>query len=103
MILRHLAAVGSELRGKKVAISVSPPWFFLHDRTPEFCAIDLSLLHLSALVFSTDLSYQTKQLAMRNDGETHRRWSPGVPPPRMRPWNIGTANNPGKLLFIVGM
>jgi D-alanine transfer protein len=65
VMLQDLAAVGSELRGKKVAISVSPPWFFLHDRTPNFYAPNFSLLHLSALVFSTDLSYQTKQLAIR--------------------------------------
>jgi D-alanine transfer protein len=65
VILQDLAAVGPELRGKKVAISVSPPWFFLHDRPPNFYAPNFSLLHLSALVFSTDLSYQTKQLAIR--------------------------------------
>jgi len=65
VMLQDLAAVGSELRGKKVAISVSPSWFFLHDRTPNFYAPNFSLLHLSALVFSTDLSYRTKQLAIR--------------------------------------
>jgi D-alanine transfer protein len=65
VMLQDLAAVGSELRGKKVAISVSPPWFFLHDRTPNFYAPNFSLLHLSDLVFSTDLSYETKQLAIR--------------------------------------
>jgi len=36
VMLQDLAAVGSEIRGRKVAISVSPPWFFLHDRTPDF-------------------------------------------------------------------
>jgi D-alanine transfer protein len=65
IMLQDLAAVGSDLHGKKVAISVSPPWFFLHDRTPDFYAPNASRLHLSALVFSTDLSYQTKQLAAR--------------------------------------
>jgi D-alanine transfer protein len=65
IMLQDLAAVGSALRGKKVAISVSPPWFFLHDRPPDFYATNFSPLHLSALVFSTDLSYQTKQLAIR--------------------------------------
>lgn len=65
VMLQDLAAVGSELRGKKVAISVSPPWFFLHDRPPNFYAPNYSPLHLSALVFDTDLSYATRQLAVR--------------------------------------
>jgi D-alanine transfer protein len=65
IMLQDLAAIGSDLHGKKVAISVSPPWFFLHDRTPDFYAPNASPLHLSALVFSTDLSYETKQLAVR--------------------------------------
>jgi D-alanine transfer protein len=65
IMLQDLAAVGSDLHGKKVAISVSPPWFFLHDRTPNFYAPNFSPLHLSALVFSTDLSYTTRQLAVR--------------------------------------
>ncbi len=65
VILQDLAAVGSELHGKKVVISVSPPWFQLHDRTPDFYAANHSALHLSALVFSTDLSFETKQAAVQ--------------------------------------
>jgi D-alanine transfer protein len=65
MMLQDVAAIGSDLRSKKVVISVSPPWFFLHDRTPEFYAANYSRLHLSALVFSTDLSFETKQAAVR--------------------------------------
>ncbi|MBV9582886.1 MAG: D-alanyl-lipoteichoic acid biosynthesis protein DltD [Chloroflexi bacterium] len=65
IMLQDLASVGSELDGKKVVVSVSPPWFFLHDRTPNFYATNYSAIHLSALVFSTDLSYETKQLAVR--------------------------------------
>ncbi len=65
VILQDLAAVGSGLHGKKVVISVSPPWFQLHDRTPDFYAANHSALHLSALVFSTDLSLDTKQAAVR--------------------------------------
>src|SRR3984893_10806995 len=61
VILQNLAAVGSELHGKKVVISVSPPWFQLHDRTSDFYAPNHSALHLSALVFSTDLTFETKQ------------------------------------------
>jgi D-alanine transfer protein len=65
VILQDVAAVGSELRGKKVVISLSPPWFQLHDRTPDFYAANHSALHLSALVYSTDLSFDTKQAAVR--------------------------------------
>jgi len=65
VILQDVAAVGSELHGKKVVISVSPPWFQLHDRAPDFYAANHSALHLSALVFSTDLSFETKQAAVQ--------------------------------------
>jgi D-alanine transfer protein len=65
IMLQDLAALGTEVRGKKVVISVSPPWFFLHDRTPEFYASNHSPLHLSALVFSTELSFETKRKAVR--------------------------------------
>jgi len=65
VMLQDVAAIGSELHGKKVAISVSPPWFQLHDRPPDFYAANHSALHLSALVFSTDLSFDTKQSAVR--------------------------------------
>jgi D-alanine transfer protein len=65
VMLQDLAGVGSELRGKKVVISVSPPWFQLHDRNPNFYAPNHSALHLSALVFSTDLSFETKAAAVR--------------------------------------
>src|SRR6266851_3706931 len=65
VMLQDLAAIGSELQGKKVVISVSPPWFQLHDRTSNFYAANHSPLHLSALVFSTDLSFETKQAAVR--------------------------------------
>src|SRR5260370_27142503 len=64
-MLQDMSAVGSEHHGKKVVISVSPPWFQLHDRTPNFYATNHSALHVSALVFSTDLSFETKQAATR--------------------------------------
>ena len=70
VMLQDVAAVGSEMRGKKVAISVSPPWFFLHDRTPDFYKPNYSPLHLSALVFSTELSFEIKQQAIRQLRQT---------------------------------
>jgi D-alanine transfer protein len=61
VILQDVATVGEELQGRKVVISVSPPFFFLHDRPPEFYAPNYSHLHLSSLVFSADLSVDTKR------------------------------------------
>ena len=83
VMLQDLAAVGSELHGKKVAISVSPPWFFLHDRTPNFYAPNYSPLHLSALVFDTDFSYSTRQLAVRQLMQSPALFS-GRPPGGIR-------------------
>jgi D-alanine transfer protein len=65
VILQQLAAVGSELRGKKVAISVSPPWFFRHDRGPDFYTSSYSPRHLNALIFSTELTFETRRAAVR--------------------------------------
>src|SRR6516164_3961225 len=65
IILEDVAAEADELKGQKIVISVSPPFFFLHDRRPEFYAPDSSDLHLSALVFSPDLSLATKQAAAK--------------------------------------
>lgn len=65
VMLQDLASIGSELNGKQVVISVSPGWFSLHDRQPDYYMHNHSPLHLSALVFSTDLSTHTKQAAVR--------------------------------------
>jgi D-alanine transfer protein len=75
VILQDLAALGSEVRGKKVVISVSPPWFFLHDRTQDFYAPNHSELHLAALLFSTDLSSETKQSAVQQLRQTPKLFS----------------------------
>ena len=63
IILEDVAAEADVLRGHKIVISVSPPFFFLHDRPPEFYAPESSALHLSSLVFSPHLSLATKQAA----------------------------------------
>jgi D-alanine transfer protein len=65
IILEDVAAEADVLHGQKIVISVSPPFFFLHDRPPEFYAPDSSALHLSSLVFSPDFSVATKQAAAR--------------------------------------
>lgn len=68
ILLQDLASVGSELRDKKVAISMSPPWFIrpgaeqiLHD----LYLGNYSHLTANALVFSTDLSYGLRSAAAK--------------------------------------
>lgn len=65
IILQDLAAVGSDLRGKKVAISLSAPWFFHTEQAADSYAGNFSALHASALAFSTQLSFPVKQEAAR--------------------------------------
>ncbi len=65
MILQNVAAVGSDLRGKKVAISLSAPWFFHGGLGADSYAGNFSRLHAGELAFSTDLSFGVKQAAAR--------------------------------------
>jgi D-alanine transfer protein len=65
IILEDIAAAADELHGQKIVISVSPPFFFLHDLPPEFYAPDSSNLHLRSLIFSPHLSLATKQAAAK--------------------------------------
>jgi D-alanine transfer protein len=66
-ILERLAAVGSELEGKKVAVSVATPgWFFDREMVDARAyAGNFSLLQASELMYSTLLSYDLKQAAAR--------------------------------------
>lgn len=63
--LQDLAAVGADLRGKRVAISFSPGWFLQTMLDAASYAGNFSRLHASELVFSTQLSYAVKQGAAR--------------------------------------
>jgi len=64
--LQELAAVGPDLRGKKVVLSLSPSTFFVHDMIdPESYAGNFSLLHASELAFSSQLSFAVKEGAAR--------------------------------------
>jgi D-alanine transfer protein len=65
IVLEDVAAEADVLLGQKIVISVSPTFFFLHDLPAEFYAPDSSALHLSALVFSPDLSLTIKQAAAK--------------------------------------
>src|SRR5262249_7213797 len=66
IILQKLAAIGPDLRGKKVVISLSPGSFFNHRMVEKGAyAANFSRLHANALVFSADLSFDLKQAAAR--------------------------------------
>ena len=66
IILQKLAAVGPALRGRKVAISLSPFWFFerLTARADGYAG-NFSDLHAGELAFNTRLSLQLRQDAAR--------------------------------------
>ena len=57
--LQKLAAVGSDLDGKKLAISVSPSWFF-HDIPISYYNGNFSLLQAGELIYSGQLSFGLK-------------------------------------------
>ncbi|MCL5025879.1 MAG: D-alanyl-lipoteichoic acid biosynthesis protein DltD [Chloroflexi bacterium] len=65
IMLQDLAAIGSDLRGKKVAISLSPPWFFGAMVGQDAYAGNFSRLHASELAYSTEISFDVKQDAAR--------------------------------------
>ena len=57
--LQKLAAVGSDLDGKKLAISVSPSWFF-HDIPISYYNGNFSLLQAGELIYGGQLSFSLK-------------------------------------------
>ena len=57
--LQKLGAVGSDLDGKKLAISVSPSWFF-HDIPISHYNGNFSLLQAGELIYSGRLSFSLK-------------------------------------------
>ncbi len=67
ILIESLAAVGRDLQGKKVVISISPIWFTSHEvLRQDAYAGNFSPLQASELVFSTDLSFDLKrELARR--------------------------------------
>ena len=61
-ILQKLAGLGPALRGRKVAISLSPCWFFTRLTVrPDAYAGNFSELHAGDLVFDTRLSLRLRQ------------------------------------------
>jgi D-alanine transfer protein len=66
IMLQKLAAVGPALRGRKVAISLSPFWFFERATArPDAYAGNFSDLHAGELAFNTRLSLRLRQDAAR--------------------------------------
>ena len=60
VILQKLAGVGSDLRGKKLAILLSPSWFF-HPNVPiAYYNGTFSLLQAGELIYSGQLSFTLK-------------------------------------------
>jgi D-alanine transfer protein len=63
--LQSLAGVGSDLRGKKVVLSIPPRWFMNEAVDPHAYAANFSRVQASELVFSMQLSFAVKQAAAR--------------------------------------
>lgn len=60
-MLEKLSAVGADAKGKKVAISLSPSWFFVDSPISHYYAGNFSLVQANALAFSDDLSFALKR------------------------------------------
>jgi D-alanine transfer protein len=60
-VLQKVAAVGPDIRGKKVAFSMSPGWFFTQAFDPKWYEGNFSHLQAFELAFSNDLSRGLKR------------------------------------------
>jgi D-alanine transfer protein len=56
-VLQKIAAVGQNIRDRKVAYSISPGWFFSETVDPKYYEGNFSPLQAMELAFSTDLSW----------------------------------------------
>jgi D-alanine transfer protein len=65
IMVQRLAAIGPDLQGKRVVISLSPYWYFAINDYREEYAGSFSRLDAGELAFSTQLSFATKQEAAR--------------------------------------
>ena len=64
-VLQKLAAIGPELRGRKVAISISPSSYFAEEVDPGYYAGNFSDLQATEIAFSYALSHGLKRDAAR--------------------------------------
>lgn len=60
-MIQKLAAVGPELQGRKIVISLSPSFYYEGQYHVETYAGNFSPLHANALAFSTDLSLDVRR------------------------------------------
>lgn len=60
-ILQRIAALGSDLRGKKVAISLSPAWFLMPGERMDWYDANFSPLLANELTFGTALDFELKR------------------------------------------
>jgi D-alanine transfer protein len=61
IILQKIAALGSDLRGRKLAISLSPIWFFMPATKMDWYEGNFSLLAASELTFGGAVDFKLKQ------------------------------------------
>lgn len=66
---QDMAAIGSELHGKRVVFSFTPTMFNAAKVSQSSYAADFSLLHANALIFNSSLSLLTKQIAANRMNE----------------------------------
>jgi D-alanine transfer protein len=65
-ISQKLAALGSDLRAKKIAISLSPPWFLTRDPGRQGYNGNFSVMAAKEMVFGTALDFELKRdIALR--------------------------------------
>jgi D-alanine transfer protein len=60
-VVQKIAAVGETIRGRKVAYSISPGWFFSETVDPKYYEGNFSRLQALELAFSTDLSWNLRR------------------------------------------
>lgn len=65
VVLQKVAALGADVRGRKLVISLSPSWFSQRGVEPDHYAGNFSLEQASALAFSTHLDPELKRDAAR--------------------------------------
>ncbi len=65
LVAQQVAALGPDLRGKKVVISFTPSMFLAHMVTSDTYAGMFSRLHANELAFSTQLDLAVKEAAAR--------------------------------------
>src|SRR5262249_52314121 len=72
IMMQKLAAVGPEIRGRKVAISLSPSWFFTPHGGAKTYEGNFSPLLASEMAFATELSWELRRQAARRMLESPR-------------------------------